>query len=474
MNYLEHSFPVQQSEEYTDDNGNTRRRDARNQQRRQVDTIKVRPGVKFQPPVSREVTAQDFKYSFERMMSHPLAPGTYFYTAVEGAEEFQAGKADEITGYKALNDHTIQINLVAPDLSFQNALGMEFCDVVAKEWVEKWGQKQVARHPLGTGPFMFDHWTQGQEIVLKKNPDYRIQGKPYLDEIRFELSVNPQTAFLKLQRGEVDILGDNLPPADTARMMADPKWKDHVYSTPLVGTIYMFLNTGIKPLDDVKVRQAVSWAVNREKLVKLLSGQAEPLYQLYPPGMPGHVTDQEWYGYDPEKAKALLAEAGYGEGFSTTLCSDNVDPNPKLVQSIQADLKAVGIEADIKLMANSTWYTFASTPGKAPMGTALWYMDFPDPIDWMTLFNKAGAVEGGMNNSFWWDQGVEDMIAEAQAMTDAEARIAKYEEVQAAILEQAPYVTLYTPRTTTMFSENVGGFYYSLVYGYGPENYWRK
>jgi hypothetical protein len=117
-----------------------------------------------------------------------------------------AGKADEISGFKVVDDSTVEITLKSPDLSFLNALTMEFCDVVPQEWVEKWG-KEINRHPLGTGRFMFDHWTPGQEIVLKKNPNYWEEGKPYLDEIKYALSFNPSTALLKLQQGEVDALG---------------------------------------------------------------------------------------------------------------------------------------------------------------------------------------------------------------------------------------------------------------------------
>ena len=136
-------------------------------------TIKLKPGILFQPPVSREVTADDFKYSFERMMRLPNAPGTYFYTNVVGATDYQAGKATHVAGYKALDKYTIQIDLEQPDLAFLNALTVDFCDPIPKEWVAKWGNRQVARHPLGTGPFMFESWTPGQEIVLARNPNYR-------------------------------------------------------------------------------------------------------------------------------------------------------------------------------------------------------------------------------------------------------------------------------------------------------------
>ena len=437
-------------------------------------TIHVKPGVKFQPPVNREVTAQDFKYSFERMMRLPTAPGTYFYTNVVGATAYQHGKAAHVSGYKVLDRYTIQIDLVKPDLAFTKSL-MEFCDVVPREWVEKWGNKEFGRHPLGTGPFMFVKWIPGQEIVLKRNPDYRDAAHVWLDGIKFELSDNAQTAYLKLQRGEVDVLGNNVPPGDVVLAMNDPTWKHYVYQEPVIGTIYLFLNGQFPPLDNVKVRQAISWAINRDKLVKLLSGQAQALYQVYPPGMPGYQADKKWYGYDPAKAKQLLAEAGFPNGFKTALYTDNVDPYPKLFQSMQNDLAAVGIKADLKITSNATFFTLSSTANTCAMGRELWYMDYPDPSDWIvSLFTKAAAVTGAQDNAFWWSPVIEKMVKQAQAMTDPQARLALYEQMQAYIMGQAPYVTLYSPVMTTMCSKRVGGFYLHEVFTYDPVHYWIK
>jgi len=439
-----------------------------------VITIHLRRGVKFQPPVNREVTAADFKYSFERMLRAPLAPGTSFYMGVKGARAYYEGKADEVSGFEVVDPYTVRITLTSPDLSFLQALTMEFCDVIPKEWVAKWGKK-VNRHPLGTGPFMFDHWTPGQEVVLVRNPNYWEEGKPYVDRLVYQLSYNPSTAFLKLQNGEVDVLGDGVPIADLARVKADPNWKDQVYSQNLIAISYVFMNVGMKPFDNLKVRQAVSWAIDRDKIVKLLGGEATPLWQVYPPGMPGHQEGKVYYGYDPQKARRLLAEAGYPHGFKTVYYTDNVDPNPRLAQSIQADLRAVGIDAEIKTVNNNTFYQLQSTPGKCPMGSFGWWMDFPDPVDWIIpLFSKSSAVPGGMNSSFWWHPKLEKMLAEAQSLTDPEARLAKFVEMQDFIMSQAPYATVYAPKQTTMCSKDTGGFYLHPVYQFDPANYWKK
>ncbi len=214
-------------------------------------TIKLKPGILFQPPVNREVTADDFKYSFERMMRLPNAPGTYFYTNVVGATDYQAGKATHIAGYKALDRYTIQIDLEQPDLAFLNALTVDFTDPIPKEWVAKWGNRQVARHPLGTGPFMFESWTPGQEIVLTRNPNYRDAANVWLDGIKFELNDTTQSAFLKLQRGDVDVLGNNVPPANVLPGHEQSRVEALRLREPVIGTIYLFLNVQFPPLDNV-------------------------------------------------------------------------------------------------------------------------------------------------------------------------------------------------------------------------------
>ena len=437
-------------------------------------TFHLRKGVMFQAPVSREVTAEDFKYSFERMIGLPTAPATYFYMGVVGAQAYYEKKAPTVTGFKVIDPYTFEINLTRPDLSFVGAYGgMDFCDVVPKEWVEKWG-KQFNRHPLGTGPFMFDHWTQGQEIVLKRNPDYWEKGKPYLDEVRYALSFSPETAFLKLQLGEVDVLMDYLPTPDIPRVKADPALSKNVYTMTKMATEYLFMNSRLKPFDNVQVRQALSWAINRDKLVKLLGGQAEALYQVYPRSMPGYQEGKVYYGYDPVKAKQLLAAAGYPDGFKTKLYSSNVDPNPKLMQAVQADLAEIGIKAELKTMGVSTYGALVGTPNAATMGTETWSMDFPDPADWVIpIFSKSNAVQGGVNAAFWWTPELEKMIVEAQAMTDPAARIAKYSAMQDYIMGEAPYITLYQPIKITVCSKNVGGFYLHQAYQWDTVNFWR-
>ena len=296
-------------------------------------TFHLRKGVKFQPPVSREVTAADFKYSFERMMLEPRAPATSFYMGVVGADAFMKGKAKEITGFKAVDDYTVEITLKSPDLSFLNAVTMDFCDVVPKEWVDKWG-KQFNRHPLGTGPFVFQKWTPGREIVLTRNPQYWEQGKPYLDTIDYQLSFSPSTALLKLQRGEVDVLGDGVPDRRPGARPGRPQ---------------------VEAADLHPAARRDQLHVHERRHEAVRQRQGPPGAQLGDQSRqageaPGRAGDELSGSSIPRACRAMRRarsttgttrprpsscspKPGIPNGFKTMLYTDNVDPNPKLMAS---------------------------------------------------------------------------------------------------------------------------------------------
>ena len=438
-----------------------------------VYTFHIRKGVKFAPPVDREVVAKDFKYSFERMMVEPLAPATFFYTGVVGAQDFIDGKAKDISGYKVVDDYTIQITLEKPDGAFLMAMAMPFTSVMPKEWVVKVG-KQIKRKPLGTGPFVIDAWTPGQSIDASKNPNYWESGKPYLDAIHFDLSTNPSTALLRLERGELDVLGDGIPSADYQRTKVDPTWSKYMYDAPEIATYYVFMNVKEKPFTDVKVRQAVNYAIDTARLQKLLAGQAKALNQILPDGMPGHIPDKQYYAYDPAKAKQLLTEAGFPNGFKVTFYSHNVEPFPRLAQALQNDLSAVGIDASIKLIDKATYWDFVErSASHAGIGLVDWYQDFPDPSDFIgPLFTHPS--EGGANSSFYTNAEVEKLYASSNSELDPAKRIAMFQQMQDLIMADAPAAILYQPVWNGMSGKNVGGYYYHPVWSLQFQEMWKR
>ena len=433
----------------------------------------IKPGIKFAPPVDREVTAQDFVYSFERMMSEPKAPAKGYYDGIVGLQAYLDGKAKHIAGYKTVDGHTLEVDLEKPIASFLSIMEMPFSAPVAREWVAKWGS-QIGRHPLGTGPYMLQKWTPSQELVMVRNPNY-VGTDGYLDSLDFQFSITPTTAVLKVKSGDADVLGDYIPPSDYVQLKVDPAWKSQVVAEPAIALDYLFENVTVKPFDNLQVRQAVAYAVNRDKLVKLLSGTAAGLNQIYPAGMPGHVegTAGDFYSYDPAKAKQLLAAAGFPNGFSTTLYSHNVDPWPKVIQAIQYDLQQVGIKAGVKVLDRPAYWTLIGKKGKVGLGLNDWWMDYPDPFDYtVSLFSKSSAIDEGTNPSFWWSPETETMMKQGQTMTDPAARLTFFQQIQQKIMDQAPAVPLYQPLVTTLHSKRSQGIYMHPVWIFDYRHYW--
>ena len=238
---------------------------------------------------------------------------------------------------------TIEFTLSQPDATFLHKMALNFAHVVPKEAVDEAGA-DFGRKPVGTGAYKLAEWTLGQRVVFERNPDYWQAGLPKLDQITFEIGQEPTVALLRLQRGEVDILGDGIPPAQFLQVKADPGDAAIVEGGQL-HTGYVTMNVNIPPFDDVKVRQAVNMAINKDRIVQIINNRAVPANQPLPPSMPGYAKDYEGYPYDPEGAKKLLAEAGHPDGFETELFVYNTDPNPRIAQAIQQDLAQIGIKA---------------------------------------------------------------------------------------------------------------------------------
>jgi ABC-type transport system substrate-binding protein len=233
------------------------------------------------------------------------------------------------------------------------------------------------------------------------------------------------------------------------------------------------MNVLEKPFDDMKVRQAVNYAIDTGKIQKLLAGQGSALNQVYPDGMPGHQADKTFYTYDPEKAKQLLAEAGFPDGFKTTFVAHNVDPFPKLAQAVQADLKAVGIDCEIKQMDRATYWDYISLKkSHAAIGLSDWYQDFPDPSDWIgPLFTN--PIEGGANSSFYENPQVNQLYADSASELDPTKRIDMFDQMQDIIMTDAPTAPLYQPLWNSMYGKDTGGVYIHPVWIFTFQEYWK-
>ncbi|MFN4059392.1 MAG: ABC transporter substrate-binding protein [Paracoccus hibiscisoli] len=425
-----------------------------------VFTFALRQGVTFHN--GREMTAEDVKYSLDRVtLPETQSPGAGFFASIQGFDEISTGAADTLSGVEVVDPQTVRITLSRPDATFLHVMALNFASVVPREAVEEAGA-DFGKVPVGTGAFRLADWVIGQRLVLEKNEDYWRDGVPYLDGITFEVGQEPVVALLRLQQGEVDVPGDGIPPAKFQEVMNDADQAARVVEGGQLHTGYITLNVGMEPFDQLAVREAVNMAINKDRIVQVINGRAVPATQPLPPSMPGYTQGFDGFAYDPEGAKAKLAEAGLADGFTTQLYVMNTDPNPRIAQAIQQDLSAIGVEVEIRSLAQANVIE-AGGAGEAPMiwsGGMAWIADFPDPSNFYgPILGCAGAGDGGWNWSRFCDEAIDAMATEADSFTDPTApeRLELWSQVYQQVMAQAPWVPVFNEQRYTMKSARMGG-----------------
>jgi peptide/nickel transport system substrate-binding protein len=425
-------------------------------------TFKLREDVKFHN--GRKLTAEDIKYSIERAINPKTqSPGQGFFWSIKGFDEMVAGTATELSGMTVVDPYTLKIELSSPDATFLHVMAINFAFAVPKEEVEKYGQ-DFGKHPVGTGAFSMKEWKLGQRVAYERNPDYYKAGLPRLDQIVFEVGQEPTVALLRLQRGEVDILGDGIPPARFLQVKNDPKNAGLIIEGGQLHTGYVTMNVRIKPFDNKKVRQAVNMAINKQRICKIINNRAVPANQPLPPAMPGYDKNYKGYPFDPAKAKTLMAEAGFANGFTTELYANNTDPNPRIAQAIQRDLAEIGIKAEIKTLAQSTVIAAGGEEDQAPMiwsGGMAWIADFPDPSNFYgPILGCGGAVKGGWNWAWYCNEELDALAAKADAMSDPALKAERedlWRSIFIQLMDDAPWAPVFNEQRFTMRAERLGG-----------------
>ncbi|MBY3165307.1 ABC transporter substrate-binding protein [Rhizobium laguerreae] len=425
-------------------------------------TFTLHKGVKFSN--GREVVASDVKYSIERAVDPKTqGPGAGFFGAIKGFEDETGGKTTTLSGIETPDDSTVIFNLSRPDATFLHVLAINFASVVPKEAVEA-AAGDFGKKPVGSGTFILKDWTIGQQLVFERNKDYFVKGVPYIDSFKVEVGQEPLVALLRLQKGEVDIAGDGIPPAKFLEIKNSADGAQMIVDGEQLHTGYITLNTKVKPFDNVKVRQALNMAINKERITRILNGRATPANQPLPPLMPGYDKSFTGYAYDVAKAEALLAEAGYPDGFETVLYSTNTDPQPRIAQAIQQDLAAVGVKAEVRALAQANVISAGGTEGEAPMiwsGGMAWIADFPDPSNFYgPILGCAGAVPGGWNWSWYCNADLDKRAVAADSMSDpakAAERTAAWGNIFTDIMADAPWIPVINERRVVAKSLRMGG-----------------
>ncbi|MBK9333905.1 MAG: ABC transporter substrate-binding protein [Ignavibacteria bacterium] len=461
-------------------------------------TFHLRDGVKFQDNAcfpdgkGRELKAADVKYSFERVCD-PRA-GTlgydYFKNYVEGAKEYfdeislsrkenREPKINEVTGYIAKDDSTFQIKLKSPFGPFIFYMTLAYSYILPREAVEKYG-KDYFQNPVGTGPFIFVDWKPDLELNLKKNPDYWAKDEhgnqlPYLEGVKFKFIKELSQQMLEFQNGNLDecyrLPNESFKEIVTPEKKLTPQFeKFRLQRVPSLGSQYYgFLTTG-KIYNDVKVRQAFNYAIDRNKILKfVLNGQGfmGAFHGLVPPAMPDYdINKIKGYDFNLEKAKQLMTEAGYpdGKGFPDAVLQINSggDRNIQIAESIQNMLKEIGVNMKLNIMQFAQHLDNVDA-GRADFYRAGWVGDYPDPENFLNLFYgknvpKDPALISPVNSTRFQDAKYDELYEKAISISDLKERYEYYYQAEQIAVDKAPMIFIYYDEHYRLLQPYVNGY----------------
>lgn len=407
-------------------------------------TFKLREGVKFHD--GTDFNADAVVFNFERWMDpeNPYHKGDFpYYGYMFGG--FKGDEGHYIKEVKKVDDYTVEFVLNKPLGPFLNNLAMSPFGIASPEAVKKYGEK-FGQNPVGTGPFVFKDWKANDSITLTKNENYWKKGKPKLDQVIFKTIPDNSARLTALQNGEIDLM-DGLNPDDVESVKANDQLQ--LFLRPSMNVGYLAFNTEKKPFDNVKVRQAINMAINKQALIDAFyGGLGVPAKNPMPPSLWGYNDDIKDYEYNVEKAKQLLAEAGFPNGFKTELWAM---PNPrpympqpqKIAEAVQADLKAIGIDAKI---VSYEWATYLDKTGKGEHTMAFlgWTGDNGDPDNFLyVLLDKDNAKGPDAGNiAFYKNDELHKLLTDAQKLSDQKERAKLYKQAQVIIKNDAPWVPL--------------------------------
>ncbi len=403
-------------------------------------TFRLRKGVRFSN--GREVQAEDFRYSFERVLTPGTkAPITWVLDSIEGARDFLAGKAGHISGIKVLDDYTLSLRLERPFGPFLSLLAMTTAYVVPKEEVERLG-RDFGMRPIGTGPYVLKEWKHGQGLILSARSDY-FEGRPRLDGIVYKVIPEDLTAVLEFETGRLDAL--LIPSAEFRRYKTDPGWSGRVFGRPGLNSYYLGLNCTRPPFNDIRVRHAANLAIDRGRILDtvfekrgiLASGPIPPGLWKQDFGRP----PESGYPYDPEKARRLIREAG-AEGAKIKIYI-SADPEVlDIMEVIQGYLAEAGIFAEIRQLDWSGFKQAVNT-GEPDAFWLSWWADYPDPENFLYPLFHSESVGPAGNRTRCLDPETDRLIDESRRTMDEKKRYRLYRKAEDRIIKNAPWVFMW-------------------------------
>jgi len=409
-------------------------------------TIKLRPDVKFQD--GSEFNAAAVKVNLDRASNpdnHLKRYNLFKYIATT----------------EVVDPLTVKITLKQPFSAFINNLAHPAAAMISPAALKKYG-KEIGFHPVGTGPYQFETWNQTDFVKVKKWPGYWKPGYPKLDSITWRPVVDNNTRAAMLQTGEATFAFP-VPFEQASRLKANSKLD--VVTTPSIMQRYISLNVTQKPFDNPKVREALEYAINRQALAKVaFAGYATPATGIVPPSI-DFAQSYPAIPYDPAKARALLKEAGYPNGFETTLWSShNHSTAQKVLQFTQQQLAQVGIKVNVTAMDAGQRAAEVESKAQKESGVRMFYTGWSastGEADWALtpLFATSSWPPAIFNTAFYSNPQVDADLAAALKTTDRAQKAQLYKDAQDRIWNDHPWIPLVVEQLLSANSKNLSGFY---------------
>ena len=417
-------------------------------------TFHLRTDVVFHDGSPFNSAAMLFSLGRQFFKDHP-------YHKVEGSYKYwkDMGMNDIIAHMAAPDDSTFVIDLKTPNASFLANLAMNFCAAISPKARQKYGNDYF-KNPVGTGPFRFIEWRQDERIILARNEAYW-GSKPQIRQLIFKPVQEAAVRFLELQTGAVHGI-DNVNPEFFDEIRTNPELQ--LLTQPGMNVGYLAMNMDRPPFDQLAVRLAINHAINKQSLVdNFYQGLALAAKNPLPPNLWGYNDAITPYAYDPAKARQLLTQAGFPDGFETELWAMPVPrpymPQPnKIAQAIQADLDKIGIKAKI---VQWEWGTYLDKVfnGEHPMALLGWTGDNGDPDNFLyVLLDKNAAVKPAQNIAFYRSDELHDILVQARQLSNQDERSQLYFQAQEIIHRDAPWVPLVHATQTAAFRRQIQGF----------------
>ena len=430
-----------------------------------VYTFRLRPEVSFHTTPyftpARTLNADDVVFSFARQAD----PDYTYFSYLGGQWPWFAGLGLDarIQSVQKIDDLTVEIALDEPDSGFPAILAMDFASILSREYadalIDRDSPALLNDQPIGTGPYVFSGYAPGVRVGFRANPAYW-RGVPKVDTLIFAVTPEPAERLRKLQAGECQVMA-----APDAASLAQAASNEaiEIIEADRLDLAYLAFNTKQAPFGDVRVRRALSMAIDRQAIVDIAyNGTASGASTILPPSMPGYNGSAADTGFDADAAKQLLAAAGVSNlklAILTTSAARPYNPEPRTVADmIAADLKAIGVE--VTVVAPEMLGDFlrqASDTGRAGAVLIGWTSDNGDPADFLSLLLSCEAI-GASNRAQWCFAPLDALLAEARTTADASVRAALYEKAQALLAVHQPIVPIVHTVVSVPVSATVSGF----------------